>query len=239
MFTYTWSDAVSLVSKMVKGIPTTTLDAKLCDLVNSEMYDYWPWSWTVTSGVLCTPTDGNQDFSPASEIYRILRARMVRTDVTPDQYFEMDVLHTLAPDLRPMAYTAINSVSLEQGIGLIRLSTAVQIPTGMTLSVQGEYQINPTKIAATSQGMFFPDQYLPVACEGLLYWNYKLADDPRAGGKSIDSNGRIVYTGQYAAFMGALKEMAKAEDFPADGQVFPEEGADNSTIVGWGLFGGA
>lgn len=229
MFTYLWSDAVTLVGKMVKGIPTSSIDPTMCDLVNSEMYAYWPWSWTVTSGVLCTPTDGNQDFSPAAQIYRILNARMVRTDTTPDQYIELEVMQHLAPDLAPRSYQGINAISLEEGVGLIRLSSAVQVPSGMTLEIQGEYQINPTKIAATSQGLFFPDQYLPVACEGLLYWNYKLADDPRAGGKSVDSTGRIVYTGQYAAFMGALKAMSAAEDYPADGQVFPEEGMDTGS----------
>src|SRR5438105_3098705 len=98
-FTYKWSDAISLVNKLIKGTPTSTIDAQVCDMVSSEMYAFRPWSWSVTSGVLCTPTDGNQDFSPAASIYRLLRARMVRTDTTPNQTLELDVRKTLAPDL--------------------------------------------------------------------------------------------------------------------------------------------
>lgn len=222
-FSYLWSDAVSLANKLIKGTPTSSIDAAVCDMVSSEMYAYRPWSWTVTSGLLCTPTDGLQDFSPAASIYRLLRARIVRTDTTPDQTIEIGIRQTLAPDLVSRSYTSISAVSYEEGVGLIRLSSAVQVPSGTTIQIQGEWQTNPTKITATSLNMFFPDQYLPVACEGLLYWYYKLNDDPRAGGKAMGANGQVVYSGQYASFMGALDGMAKAEDYPATDMVFPDE----------------
>ena len=238
-FTYTWASAITLVSKMVKGIPTSTIDAQVCDMVSGEMYGYFPWSWTVTSGTLCTLTTGNQDFSPAANIYRLLRARMVCTSLTPDSYNELQVRQTLPPDLTPCSYTNIGCLSYEEGIGLVRLQQAVQIPTGTTLTIQGDWQTNPTKITATSQGLWFPDEYLSVACEGLLYWYYRLADDPRAGTKSASTPGNVASgTGQYGAFMAALHEMAAKEDYLAVMCMMPDDpigvGRSTGSINLWG-----
>jgi hypothetical protein len=223
-FTYEWTDAVSLVNKMIKGTPTSTIDARVCDMVTSEMYAFRPWGWTLSSGTLCTPTNGNQDYTPTpTTLYRLMRARMTRTDTSPNQNIELDVRSTLAPDLGPRSYSSITAVSYEQGVNKIRLSSAVQVPSGTTLVINGEYQPNPTKITDLGQLCFFPDQYLSTAAEGLMYWYYKLNDDPRAGGKQISDTGRTVYTGQYGAFIAALEDMAEAEDFPGSDLLFPDE----------------
>ena len=222
-FSYSWQDAVTLVGKMVKSIPTSTLDAQVCDMVSGEIYHFRPWSWTITSGTVCTPTDGNQEFSGPAQLYRLVRARWRRTDTTPDQYIELNARQSLPPDLITRSYNSISAISYEEGIGLIRLGSAVQIPTETTLAVEGEWQTVPTKITATSQQLFFPDQYIAVACEGLLYWYYKLADDPRAGGKAVGASEQTVYSGQYANFVAAMMDMAKAEDYPALDNMFPDE----------------
>lgn len=223
-FTYKWSDAITLINKLIKGTPTSSIDAAVCDRISGKMYAYWPWSWTLTTGTVCTPTDGNQDFSPAAGIYRLIRARMVRTDTTPDQYSELDVRKTLAPDLVPRSYTSINAVSYEEAVGLVRLSSAVQIPSGTTLQIQGEWQVNPVKISATSALMWFPDHYVHVAEAGLLAWYYQLNDDPRAGQEIILPTGEPSGTGQWGTFYSALKGMARAEDYPATDMVFPDDG---------------
>jgi hypothetical protein len=211
---------------MVKGIPTSTIDAQVCDMVSGEMYGYFPWSWTVSAFGAIPLVDGQQDYSNVAGLYRLLRARLVRTDTTPDQVLELTVRQTLSPDLDPVGWTAITDISNEEGVGLLRLNRAVSVPTGMTLQIQGEYQVNPTKITATSQGLWFPDEYMPVACEGLLYWYYRLADDPRA-------------VQQYAAFHAALKEMSVAEDYPATLQVFPDDslGVGQAYIGSLNIFG--
>lgn len=224
-FTYAWSDAITLVNKMVKGIPTSSVDAFVCNQVSNEMYGYWPWQWTVTSfgGNSVPLADGVQDYTVPANIYRLLRARILRTDVTPNTNTDLTVRQTLPPDLVPRSYTAISAISLEEGIGQFRLESAVSVTGSMALEINGEFQINPTKVTSTSQQLWFPDEYMPVACEGLLYWNYKLADDPRAGGRSMNSEGKMVFSGQYGAFMAALQEMARAEDYPATESVFPDD----------------
>lgn len=226
-FTYSWQNAITLVSKMVKGIPTSTIDAQVCDMVSGEMYGYFPWSWTVSAFGAIPLVDGQQDYSNVAGMYRLLRGRLVRTDTTPNQFRDVTVRQTLAPDLDPVGWTAISDISSEEGVGLLRLNRAVSVPTGMTLQIQGEYQVNPTKVTSTGQGMWFPDEYLPVACEGLLAWYYRIADDPR-------------FVTQYGAFKAALSDMAKAEDYPATMQVFPDDslGVGQAYIGSLNLFGG-
>lgn len=225
-FTYKWQSAIDLVSKMVKGMPTSAIDAMVCDQVSSEMYRFWPWSYTLTTGILIpTLTDGTQDYSqPAGGgVYRLLSAWILRTDTTPNQAIDLDVRQTLTVDLVPKSYTAIRALSNEAGIGQLRLDSAVSVASGVTLRIDGRWQPIPTKIAATSQDCWFPDQYLSIAAEGLLYWYYKVGDDPRAGGKQTNKDGRTVYIGQYAAFRDALEEMAASEDYPSTDQLFPDE----------------
>ena len=224
-FTYKVSDAVNLVGTLAKGVPLTALNVQVADAVSSEMFTAFPWQWniaTIAAGTIPL-VDGVQDYAPPTQIYRMLRARIVRTDVIPNEYRDIDVEDELVPDLRPLSYTAIRVMSHErEGVGLLRLESAVQVPSGTTLEIQGEYQLMPPKITAMSQGWWFPDQYLQVAVEGLLYWVYKLADDSRAGSVATDSEGRVSYTGQYGAFQAAIHKMKEAEDYGTDEQMFPE-----------------
>lgn len=234
-FTYLVSDAVSLVGTLAKGVPLTALNAQIADAVSSEMFTAYPWQWnisTIAAGTIPL-SDGVQDYSPPAQIYRLLRGRIVRTDVTPDAYYDLDIQDDLVPDLTPHSYTAIRCMSHQHdGVGQLRLEAAVQVPSGVTLEIQGEYQAMPTKITALTQGLWFPDQYLQVFVEGLLYWVYKLADDPRAGSVATDSQGKTMYTGQYGAFHAAIHKMKEAEDFGADEQMFPEENLGAGRWVG-------
>lgn len=210
-FTYTFANAITIASKMVKGIPTSGIDATMCDIISTDMYRFRPWAWTMTNiapGTVAL-TDGVQDFSGPLNIYRFIRGRIVRTDTTPDQYLDLTVRKTLTPDLTPRGYSAISCIANEESVGKLRLESAVQVPTGTTLEIQGEYQIVPTKITLTTQSLWFPDEYITVLIEGLLYWYYKIADDPK-------------WSTQFKIYQDALLKMAVNEDFPATDQMFPD-----------------
>lgn len=184
----------------------------ISDLVSTEMYKFRPWSWTITNFAAGTIplVDGTQDYNPPDDLYRLSRVRIVRTDTTPDQYLDLTVRKTLAPDLTPRSFTAMQCMSNEESVGKLRLDSAVSVPTGVTLEIQGEYQIYHTKVTDTSQQLWFPDEYIQVLVEGMLFWYYRYADDPR-------------YSDQYKVFRNALMDMAIAEDFPATDQIFPDE----------------
>ena len=47
--TYSWSDLITAASRYGKGIPLSTVDAFICDMVSSDMYIEYPWKETITS----------------------------------------------------------------------------------------------------------------------------------------------------------------------------------------------
>lgn len=189
------------------------------------MYTEYPWKDTVTTIAENTLplVDKIQDYSSPINIHKLLRATIFRTDTTPIQTFELDVVDDNAVDMTPQSHMNIKSVSQQQGSGTLRLTTAVNVPTGISLDLRGEYQLNPIKVVTVTQDMWFKDQYAQVALEGIMYWAYKLSDDPRAGAAQMRSDGTVIYTGQLGTYKALLKNMRMAEDYGANSGLFPED----------------
>ena len=241
-YTRTWSDLIGVTGTLLKGMPLTALNTQVCDFISNDMYLEYPWKDTITT--IATGTipllDGVQDYDSPINIYRLTRAMLVRYDTTPVQFRDLDIVDDNAPNLDPRSYVSIRSCSQQQATGTLRLESAVQVPTGTLLELQGEYQLNPTKIAALNQGLWFKDQYAQVALEGLMYWAYKLSDDTRAGTVQTDAQGRATaYTGQLAIYKAALYRMKMAEDWGTENGLFPEStmglGRDMNALY---IFGG-
>ena len=223
-YTYRWQDLIVLVSKQVKNIPTQSLDAIHCDLVSTRIASRLPWApgtTTIAAGQIPL-ANGQQDYDPPSNIWRLTDASLRCTSITPNDDMTITVRSELPVDLMPVSPYAITSVALQAGAGRLRLSAAVLIPSGTTWELRGTYQINPTKVTSTSQYLWFDDRYVYVAVEGLKYWYMQLADDPRAGSTAGTWPGDITYTGQLAQFMSSLKEMSDAEDIGGDMQAIPD-----------------
>lgn len=227
MYSYSWNDLINVGSTYGKGIPLSKVNAQIADFVSSEMYIEYPWKQTITNTANGTIPliDSTQDYTcTAPNIMRLLKAWLVRTDVTPNETRDLDVLKDLSVDLYPRSYVAIRAVSLQQSLGLFRLDAAVNIPSGIQIELRGDYQIDPIKVADLSQVCWFQDHYAFVALEGMLYWVYKLADDARAGVTQCDAFGRIIaYTGQMGIYKGALGRMKMAEDYGFTESVFPSD----------------
>lgn len=242
-FTYSVNDALTTCQTLVKGVNISSANQiKAADLVSNEMYGFYPWSWTVVaiaSGTIAL-VDGTQDYSPPPNIYRLLRARIVRTDVTPNQFRDLNVQDNLVPDLTKRSPNNVGAISIEPAAGQLRLEAAVSIASGQAFEIQGEYQVTVPKITATTQGLWFPDEYQDVFMSGVLHWFYKFSDDPRAGGAVTDGQGRVSYSGQYGDFRARLQKMAANEDFGGDEQMFPSEPMGvgrNISITGSSIYG--
>lgn len=242
-YSYSWNDLISVGSTYSKGIPLSKVNAQICDFVSQDMYQEYPWKQTITNSANGTIplTDSKQDFPCSTpNIMRLLKAWIVRTDVTPNENRDLDVVNDLSVDLYPRSYVAIRSVSLQQSIGLLRLESAVNIPTGVQCELRCDYQIDAVKITQLNQIIWFDDRYAAVALEGLLYWVYKLSDDQRAGNAQTDAFGRIIgYTGQLGIYKSALNRMKMAEDYGFTQSVFPHEpmglprDSNSLNIFGW------
>lgn len=226
-YSYSWNDLISVGSTYGKGIPLSKVNAQICDFVSQDMYQEYPWKQTITNTAngAIPLIDSRQDYScEAPNIMRPLKAWLVRTDVTPFETRDLNIVKDLAVDLYPKSYTAVRDVSLQEAIGLFRLESAVNIPTGMKVELRVDYQLDPIKVTALTQIVWFKDHFAAVALEGLLYWVYKLADDSRAGSAQTDSFGRITgYGGQLGIYKAALNRMKSAEDYGFTESLFPSE----------------
>lgn len=211
--TTAWGDLVSSMTRYGKGIPSVTINADICDFISQDMYIEFPWKSTITNTANGTIpiTDSQQDFSAAApNVMRCLKAALVRTDVTPNEVRDLNIVKDLSVDLYPRSWYGIRAMSLQQANGLFRLEGAVQVPTGMQLELRVDYQINPVKVTDLAQSCWFDDRYRSIAFEGLLYWIYKLGDDTR-------------FQTQLVIYKQALNRMTQVEEFGYTESVFPGE----------------
>lgn len=213
--TYTPSDALTLVRAYIKQIPIAEIDAQVADMVYAIIYRAAFWKGTLVQMPSITLVDGVQDYNAPTEIFRMFRARISRTDISPVEYRECDVREFLPPELTIKGgIETIRAVSHEAGLGQLRLEHPPSIPAGVTFKLDGEYQINPVKItdANLTANTFIKDEYFDVLVEGIKWKLYQFADDPRAGGVVVDRRGNAQFTGQYAIFQAALQDMRRTED---------------------------
>ena len=234
--TYTWSNLIDIVKPWIKSIPTSTLDVTVCDQLNSFVWKTFPWTWATFSLTSATSQlaliDGRQDYpvgtTTAGGFYQLLRARITRTDVTPNIVREKDIVQWLAPNVEQEgSIDTIQAVSiLSQNLtNQIRLDCAASVPTGTTYQIDGEYWGLPIKVTTTASVIVAPDQYANVFIEGLKWKYYQLGDDKRA-------------SEQRAVFMAELQTMIDDEDYGGGFQQrFPANTLGNSRAGNPGLFG--
>lgn len=220
--------------KNVGGLPT--IFPNLADMVSSEMWISYPWRISVTNipTGLIPLSDGVQDYSAPPNIYRLTQIGIRRLDTTPNQYRELDVSRDLSEDLDPRSYSTIRSACLQPSIGKLRLEAAVSVPSGTSLEMGGEYQMNPPKITSLTNDLWFEDQHFHVFVKGCMYWAYKMSDDNRAGGV-VRYRGGQINVGQYAEYYGALERMAEAEDYGNIETMFPEQTIGAGRDATWSL----
>lgn len=224
-YSTTWQDLVSVGQRYGKGVPLSQVTPQIANFVSSDMYLEYPWKETIqnVASTSIMLLDSTQDYSvEAPFIDRLTKASIRRWDTTPNEVRELDVLEQLAVDLYPRSYYGIRACSLEKAKGLFRLEAAVQVSSGVQLSLECDYKQNVVKVTALTQPLWFDDKYAFVALEGLLYYIYKLNDDSRAGVAQADATGRgQVYTGQLGTFKAALNRMKASEDYGFTDSVFP------------------
>ena len=231
--TYTPNDAIALAQSFGHGVPVAAVQSQVCDVINSMMWTFYPWSWTIATLTPLTCADGTQDYTlnanDTSQMLRPLTFRLVRTDVTPNEYRELELKANLPVELtRKGGLETITSCGYFASSNFVRLNYAASVGTGQTLQIQGFYQLAPTKITSSNMGtaFAFPDYYFSVFMEGLKWKIYQLSDDPRAGAMQYAKNGSMTrqYTGQLGAFMDALLQMARTEDLQAGDEFeFPSQ----------------
>jgi hypothetical protein len=189
-------------------------------------------------------SDGTQDYSidaGDTDVYKVLRVRIVRTDTTPDQYHDLGMRDWLPPNLDTASMLSQRAAAHEPVSSKIRLESAIAIGSGTTLEIQGEYWTDPAKITDQTLGdaFSFDDTYFPVFVDGMKWKLFQYVNDSRAGTITTDRSGRKTYTGQLGIFMEGLWNMMQDEDYGADGTEFPDAPIGESASAGsaW-VYGG-
>lgn len=222
--TYTVLNAITYTQAICVGVPVSAIQVAAADQINGIIWNAYPWRWAQKAMTAIVLVDGTQDytFAPA-DYFRMVAARLVRTDTTPDQFDELALVRNIAPDLSKQGFqSGLTQITYQPAVTKLRLTSAAAVSSPQTYEIQGEYQYQPTKITATSATFPFPDQYFKVFCDGLLWQFYMLSKDDRQGTVQFTKNG-AVYTGQMGVFYDGLLSMREAEDWGAGDNVFPSD----------------
>lgn len=242
---YCPQDALNLVQQFAHGIPLKGLiGSYTCDMINSMMWTFYPWAWTIASFTPIVCVQGQQDYAVADQtVMRPLKIRLVRTDVTPNEFRELELKANLSPELTRLGgLETIRSCGYFASGPVIRLSNATSIGTTQVLQIQGEFQSVVARITDSNltSPFLFPDRYFNVFVEGLKWKIYQLADDPRAGTAQYSKNGSMMrqYTNQLGLFQESLLQMARTEDLQqGDEFMFPEDGLGAGRGAWPGIYG--
>lgn len=230
--TYKWEDVITVANNLVHSIPTAPLQLYAADQVNSIIWKTFPWRWTLNALTPITLINGQQDYTTVpADFWRWINPRLVRTDVSPAQNQPIKAAKHLEVEVQLQGgVNTIQAVSYEPTVSSFRLDITPQISGTLTLQLAGDYQQLPPKLSSVGNTIAHPDSYFQVCLEGVLWMFYRLADDPRAGGVSINRPGDKESQGQQGVFMDALEQMKRNEDTADDMQSrFPEQPMGGNT----------
>lgn len=146
----------------------------------------------------------------------------------------LDVVKRLPPNLYLYAYTQIQAITQQPNNGLLRLSGATSVSSNQPYSLELEYQILRPKVNALTELCWFPDDYVSIAWEGILYFLYKFNNDLRAGTVAFQVGRPPAYSGQYAVWMAAMESAAAADREGSVDNITPSDSLGNQ----WDNWGG-
>lgn len=135
----------------------------------------------------------------------------------------LDVLKRLPMNLYPRAFTGIRAITQQPNQKVVRLDWATMVPSSQPYSLELEYQPVRPPVSAMTEYCWFPDAYMSIATEGILYKLYRFNNDPRAGTASYSQGGAVSYSGQLAVWMGSMESAAAAERSGAVDQLSPSD----------------
>src|SRR4029078_12567167 len=90
---------------LCKNIPVPVSDQiKYADLVSSKIWTAYPWKETKTYIKGTTPpliplVNNQQDYSTPFNIYLLTKGSLVRTDTTPEEHVELEVVQETDVDM--------------------------------------------------------------------------------------------------------------------------------------------
>lgn len=225
--TYSYSSLVALADAMVSGVATSGIDTAAIDVIDSIFWGYpFSWRWATASLTAVALVDGTQDYTLTNtNVMQVLSGRINRTDITTQSPKDVMIMNWLEPDTAGrVSFPNFGSVAYFNigDANKIRLPSAISIPSGQTLTFSGEYKKNHVKLTSTASTIVFPDHYIHVFIQGLIWYYYKFSRDKRQGTLQLVKD-TPVYTGALGEFYDALMWCAQQEGFGKGATQFPDE----------------
>lgn len=218
--TYKPSDAIVYAKQFIKSMPIDTAASsavayQLTDYVSSLLWTAAPWSWTIGTMNTVALTANVTDYvvsSPPADLLYINKANVSDGSLTN----ELKIVSALP--------ASITQIGVPSQVAWLTASSSVRIspkpPTSYSQTLTMLYKKQPVKITVSNYGtagsLVFPDCYFPVYQEGVLWQSYLYSDDPRAGGVTVDGEGKRQYTGQLGVFQAMIAEMRQSEKMLLD-----------------------
>ena len=194
---------------------SSALAYQITDYISSLMWTAAPWSWTIGTMSTVALAAGTTDYavsSPPTDLLYLVKANISDSSLTN----EIRIVAALP--------ATITQIGVPSQVAYLTASSAVRIspkpPATYSQTLTMLYKKQPTKITssnyATAGSLIFPDCYFPVYQAGVLWQSYLYADDSRAGGVTVDGEGKRQYTQQLGTFQGMLAEMRQDEKILLD-----------------------
>ncbi len=209
--TYAPSTALLYAKSFVKKMPVDTdpnINVQMLDYVHAAMWMAAPFRWTVGLVGNTTLVNSTTDYTVAdpSDFLYIEGAYVAKGNsneyLTPVSFLTNENITPGSPAL--ISHPALNTY---------RVSPAPTQNYNSPLYIYYKKQ-RPmiTTGNYTSGGVqVFDDEWFWVYQTGVLWQAYQYADDARAGGATVDQDGKTQYTGQLGIFRASLAEMRRSE----------------------------
>ncbi len=215
--TYTCSDALATIAKLIPRVIEADSGAYICNLAFSEIWKSYDFRETLAVFPPFYIIPGAQDhgapavvipanFQGLREVYlvRLNSSPAYRYPVTPMKDLELTQIHGLP-----------GQMGYEPSTNSFRVFPRVPVNIGCPdYCIQGTYKTRPVKITSANLAstlLPFDDMYLFNMIEVLKWAGWQFSGDQRAGGVVMNNHGSSQYTGQYAAAHDAIDRMAADE----------------------------
>ena len=213
---------------MVKSMPfTSTSVGVYVEALQSASNMIWmaaPWRWTI--GVFPITSAVSAAASTVSLTNQADFLRLEKVNLNNGVNLrELKIVNILPAT--PAQIQMPNFCAYVQNGSSPYLQFETKMPTGVNdFKAYAWYKREAPVITASTYDdagfLEMDDEWFWVFQEAVLYYGYKFADDPRAGGAQVEetNNGpKIIYSGQRAVLQAAIEEMRQREELVS---MFPQ-----------------
>lgn len=216
--TYSPQQALETAKKFIHNMPVEDVAVRILDNVCKQIWHAAPWRWTIgamPSVNLASTTTTYAVTLPSDFLY------LTEANLSDGRSLRNLEIVSFAPPTS--ASTGVPSEISIAGVNpsatYVVFPTPGTIPASPTQTIFASYKKAAPTIQAsnTSTGgvLVMDDDWFWVFEEGVLWRAYVYANNPKAGSATVDSSGRLQFSGQLGAFMAALEWMKVREPLPS------------------------